>query len=378
MAELEFSATIADLCTQIDEHITDLFQQYRQSLSPIADSGTNAATATFMDLAHGAIQGGKRFRGLCAILGTATVLAAHHPQATAVELLALAAAQPGLLDLAAALEFYQASALIHDDFVDRAETRRGEPATRIGFATYHRNRHLVGEADHFGDAAAVLAGDYLLSLADQVLAEAAATNFSAMPVSVWRRFTAMTAEVAWGQFLDLHLSQVPLGEQSLAEILAVIKAKSARYSVVSPAVLGALTVGATASEIHFLETVLENAGIAFQLRDDALGVFGDPHVTGKPAGDDVREGKRTALLMLTWENATEGERQILQATYAAAPEQRELQQIIGLIDQRGRLPHEQLISNFTRRAQMLSSEASHPQVCELLDYLVMALTCRHA
>lgn len=378
MAELEFSATIADLRIQIDEHIADLFQQYHQNLNSTMNSGMSAATAAFIDLARGAIRGGKRFRGLCAILGAATVLAAHHPQAAAVDLLALAAAQSGLLDLAAALEFYQTSALVHDDFVDRAETRRGEPATRISFAAYHRDRHLIGEADHFGDAAAVLAGDYLLSLADRVLAGATATTPPAMPVSVWLRFTEMTAEVAWGQFLDLHLSQVPPGEQSLAEILAVVKVKSARYSVVHPAVLGALAAGASASEVHFLEAVLENAGIAFQLRDDVLGVFGDPQVTGKPAGDDVREGKRTALLALTWENATESERQILQAAYAATPEQREVQKVIELIDRRGRLPHEQLIADFTRRSQMLSSETSRPQVRELLDYLVVTLTRRHA
>lgn len=365
-------------------------QQLVQALSQLREAIDAQCTAyfaadlaqegSFRTLAQSAVQGGKRFRGLLALVGAACALAETDPAdpQTAADLLRCAAASPGLIQLAAALELYQASALVHDDFVDRADTRRGLPSTRIQFADLHLTDHLVGDAQHFGDAAAVLVGDFLLSSADLALAESALPDAYFRPVM--RHFADMTAEVAYGQYLDLQISNSQLTESAdtlLAAVQEVVKLKSARYSVVHPAVLGALAVGSSARLVEFLASVLETAGVAFQLRDDELGVFGDPKITGKPAGGDVREGKRTALLALTLRNASPEQRATLQQFYRD-PGPAGVAQVSEIIAECGREPHEQLIESLSAKAVSAAAAAPHPGQRELLGHVVYLLTEREA
>ncbi|WP_165218015.1 polyprenyl synthetase family protein [Schaalia sp. ZJ1691] len=258
---------------------------------------TGVVDADFADSVRAAISGGKKFRGLLAFLG-ASLAEDEDDDARSVE----------VNNLAAALELYQASALVHDDIIDHAFTRRGAATTHQRLAGTHRNNGWVGSAEEFGQSGAILVGDFLFSAAECALHAQCRSLRPTHAQRLMDRFTTMHAEVAAGQFLDLRSEQLPLNPEdsfaiSAQEARRVIVHKSARYSIVHPAALGALAAGASDSAVSLMDSILTPWGIAFQLRDDVLGVFGDPSVTGKPAGDDLREGKRTVLLALTWAKA---------------------------------------------------------------------------
>ncbi|MEH0971358.1 polyprenyl synthetase family protein [Micromonospora sp. CPCC 205546] len=207
----------------------------------------------------------------------------------------------------AALEFVQASALIHDDLMDRSDTRRGEPAVHRRFAARHRAAGWGGDPDGFGDAAAILLGDLSLVWSDELLHSAGLdphTVARARPV-----FDAMRTEVTVGQYLDV-LTQVT-GDTSVERAGKVARYKSAKYTVERPLLLGAALADAAVEVRTAYSAYGLPLGEAFQLRDDVLGVFGDPAQTGKPAGDDLREGKRTYLVAAALETTDGAGRELL-------------------------------------------------------------------
>lgn len=208
---------------------------------------------------------------------------------------------PAVLRAISALELVQASALVHDDLMDDSATRRGQPTVHVHFTRRHREQGWRGSAERFGAAAAILLGDLALAWSDDMLRGAgldpAAAARAAEP---WQ---AMRTEVLGGQYLDvLHQAT---GDATVAGALRVDRFKTAAYTVERPLHLGAALAGAGADLVAAYRTFGADIGIAFQLRDDLLGVFGDPSVTGKPAGDDLREGKRTLLLALGMQAADE-------------------------------------------------------------------------
>jgi geranylgeranyl diphosphate synthase type I len=207
----------------------------------------------------------------------------------------------------AALEFVQASALIHDDLIDRSDLRRGEPTIHLRFAELHGKGGWHGDPGEFGAAAAILLGDATLVWSDELLHSSGldpVTLARARPV-----FDAMRTEVTAGQYLDV-LTQVT-GDTSLRRASTVARFKSAKYTVERPLLLGAAVADAPPAVHEAYSAFGLPLGEAFQLRDDVLGVFGDPSATGKPAGDDLREGKRTYLIAAALESATAEERRIV-------------------------------------------------------------------
>jgi geranylgeranyl diphosphate synthase type I len=199
----------------------------------------------------------------------------------------------------AALELVQASALIHDDVMDGSETRRGEPAVHRRFARLHRESGWRGDGDGFGTAAAILLGDLCLVWSDEMLHASGVdpvTLARARPV-----FDDMRTEVTIGQYLDVQTQAT--GDTSTARASLVARFKSAKYTIEQPLVLGAALAGGGPDVARSYSAFGLPLGEAFQLRDDVLGVFGDPAVTGKPAGDDLREGKRTYLIAAAIEQA---------------------------------------------------------------------------
>ncbi len=198
----------------------------------------------------------------------------------------------GELRLFSALELLHACALVHDDVIDDSATRRGMPTAHVHFADLHRGNDWHGSADQFGRSAAILLGDLALVWADDVVAGADLAHDARRRVQ--RVWSDIRTEVLGGQYLDI------VAESSRADTIdsamKVNTYKTASYTVSRPLQFGA-AAAADRPEIgeafHRLGTDL---GIAFQLRDDVLGVFGDPKVTGKPSGDDLRSGKRTVLL----------------------------------------------------------------------------------
>ncbi len=207
---------------------------------------------------------------------------------------------PEIIAAAAALELLHASALVHDDVMDGSDTRRGQPALHRRFAAIHAEAGWHGSADSFGVGAAILMGDLLLSWTDEMFHE------SGFPAGAAQRghqvLATMRTEVMAGQYLDL-LEQVS-GAGTVQSALRVANYKSAKYTVERPLHLGAALAGAPGGVVSAYSRYGLPVGIAFQLRDDVLGVFGDPAQTGKPAGDDLREGKRTVLVAIAFAKAS--------------------------------------------------------------------------
>jgi geranylgeranyl diphosphate synthase type I len=202
-----------------------------------------------------------------------------------------------VLRAVAALEFVHASALVHDDVMDGATTRRGRPAAHIGFAARHAAEALTGNGGVFGTGAAILVGDLALVWSDELLRTSGLSPGSlsrARPI-----WDTMRTEVTAGQYLDLLRAAGGLpGPQGA---LTVARFKSAGYTVQRPLHLGAAIAGAGPDVMAAYTAIGLPLGEAFQLRDDVLGVFGDPAVTGKSNDDDLREGKQTLLIALAQE-----------------------------------------------------------------------------
>jgi geranylgeranyl diphosphate synthase, type I len=238
---------------------------------------------------------------------------------------------PEIIKAAAALELLHAGALVHDDLMDASDTRRGQPSLHRQFEARHAGRGWHGSAGAFGMGVAILLGDLLICWTDEMF------HASGLPGDALRRgrpvLDRMRTEVFAGQYLDL-LGQA-IGDETVAGALRVVEFKTAKYTIERPLHLGAALAGAgpagaddapraggaltggggTAGGDGSLTAAYTAyglpLGIAFQLRDDILGVFGDPAQTGKPAGDDVREGKRTVLLAIARSRATAGQAQVI-------------------------------------------------------------------
>lgn len=193
-----------------------------------------------------------------------------------------------VVDAGAAFELMHVFALFHDDVMDDAATRRGTPTTHVRYAERHGQAGWAGESRRFGEGTAILVGDLAFVLADELLVGA--------PDAVWRMWNELRIELNVGQFLDL-LGSVR-GERRLAAAERIARYKSGKYTIERPLHVGALL--AAPERAQDLLPTLSRYGLplgdAFQMRDDVLGVFGDSAVTGKPVGDDLREGKPTPLL----------------------------------------------------------------------------------
>jgi len=216
---------------------------------------------------------------------------------------------------AASLELVQAGALIHDDVMDRAGTRRGQPALHVRFAELHAENGWAGTPSGFGQGVAIVAGDIALTWAQEMIRTAGLDDEALSRVAPV--YDAMRIEVMAGQYLDLR-GQADTrrpDEQALAAAWRTARYKSASYTVQRPLHIGALVSGHHAPEGPLLMTYTDYGfalGEAFQLRDDVLGVFGDPEQTGKPAGDDLREGKQTLLVILARKRASANARDLFE------------------------------------------------------------------
>lgn len=218
---------------------------------------------------------------------------------------------PRIVSAAAALELLQAAAIIHDDVMDASDTRRGRPSVHRQFAALHTARGWVGPAERFGLGGALLLGDLCLCWSDEML------RGCGLPpdrlLAGFAYFDTMRTEVMAGQYLDL-VGQAS-NTTSLGRAMRVVRFKSAKYTVERPLHLGGVLAGASPELLEAYSAYGIPLGEAFQLRDDILGVFGDPALTGKPAGDDLREGKQTVLVAKTLEAATDHEREWFRARF---------------------------------------------------------------
>ena len=256
--------------------------------------GSSGAEATaFVENAASTLSGGKRLRARFCVTGWRAV--AEHGSAPA-------APPEAVLAAAGALEIFHAAALVHDDIIDNSDTRRGRPAAHRALEAHHGASGWAGAGGAFGRSAAILLGDLLVAWSDDLLED----GLRAAPHAAAARsvYALMRREVTVGQFLDIaeEAAFITAPDTDHAErALRVASLKSARYSIEHPLLLGGALAGASAAQSAALSAFGHPLGLAFQLRDDVLGVFGDSAVTGKPSGDDLREGKRTVLIAYTRE-----------------------------------------------------------------------------
>lgn len=262
------------------EHALEAFLDER--LTQVAEIGPQV-TRSARHLREFVLGGGKRIRPLYAwagFTGTAGVGSDSGEDPEAV------------LRAISSLELIQACALIHDDIIDASDSRRGNPTVHRSVESRHRAARHFGDSERYGRNEAILIGDLALIWAEDMWrysgVSKAALDRAAEP---WR---GMRTEVIGGQLLDIVLEAE--ADESVEMATKVNRYKTAAYTIERPLHLGAALAGAPEPVIDAYRGYGRDIGIAFQLRDDLLGVFGDENLTGKPAGDDLREGKRTVLL----------------------------------------------------------------------------------
>ena len=206
------------------------------------------------------------------------------------------------IDAAAAIEMLHAFALAHDDVMDHSSSRRGEPSIWQRFATFHDENALKGDARDFGEAVAILVGDLAHVIADSLI-----RDLSPDVSEIWNE---LRLEVNIGQYLDVLSGVTRTFDQEGAR--RILEYKTGRYSVQRPLHLGAALAGRFNDFSVSFTNFGQPVGVAFQLRDDLLGVFGDELETGKPVGDDLREGKPTSLVAAAFERANQRQLEVLE------------------------------------------------------------------
>jgi len=254
-----------------------------------------------------------------------------------------------ILRLFSALELLHACALVHDDVIDESATRRGMPTAHMHFTELHRSRGWRGSAEQFGRSAAILMGDLSLVWADDIVA-----GVDLPPPDrhrVQRVWSDIRTEVLGGQYLDIVAESS--GAYSIDSAMNVNTYKTASYTVTRPLQLGA-AAAADRPDVHrAFHSLGTDLGVAFQLRDDVLGVFGDPAVTGKPSGDDLRSGKRTVLLAEAVERAEASDpaaAALLRSSVGTDLSDSQVRELCSVIESVGALAAvEQHIETLTRR-----------------------------
>ncbi len=290
--------------------------------------GLGPETADLLGLAGAFTAGGKRLRPAFCCWGYLAAAGGSEVPAW-------------LVRAAASLDLLHVSALVHDDVMDASDTRRGVPAAHVQLAAVHASRAGRGGSDAYGRAGAILLGDLLLMWSVELFDTCGAPPdalAAARPL-----LAAVRTEVTGGQYLDIAAqTRSPLDARRdpgsvLAQVRRVVEYKTARYTVVRPLQLGAALGGAGPELLDALAGFGSPLGRAFQYRDDVLGVFGDEAVTGKPAGDDLREGKLTVLVAHAMAGLAEADAVRLAALLGGPLTPAEVEQARALITRSGAL-----------------------------------------
>lgn len=349
---------VDDLRQEINGHLRTFLSHHSMKLLEISP----ALEKVGVGLSEFILSSGKRLRPLFAYAGFVA-----------------AGAEPGESELRAmaSLELLQACALIHDDVMDRSDTRRGKPSIHKIFEQTHVKEKFSGSAELYGEASAILIGDLALVWSDLMLHSSkidTARLLSAIPVH-----DEMRVELMAGQFLDVH--EQGQRDWSAERALKIARFKSGKYTIERPLHFGAALANGSADLMSALSAFGLPLGEAFQLRDDLLGVFGDPEVTGKPAGDDLREGKRTVLIAFVDEALSPQQRENFYRLFGRSEltfdEVEELRSIISASGANTRI--EELIAHLTSQSlSALEADAISSAAAEFMRPLVQMATRRSA
>ena len=331
------SRTVDELLLHTDALLEAVLQELAEMVARTATEGERAGRVRrgpahidlVGELTERTLEHGKRFRPVLAHWGWVAGDGDHRTYEHIVR-------------VAAALELLQLFALIQDDVMDRSHSRRGRTCLHVSAAGQHRAADGLGDPVLFGDGVATLVSDLALSEASLLIAPTTSEVRAA-----WR---VMTVEMVEGQLLDL--THTASRGRDLKTAMRIARSKSGRYTISRPLQLGALVAGAEPSLVRGLGGWGDLVGDAFALRDDVLGVWGDPARTGKPAGDDLRSGKPTALLAWASELLPEADRPLLVAFDAGTLDDRDVTALQGAMIHAGVLERaEQAISDLVANAE---------------------------
>ena len=273
-----------------------------------------------------------------------------------------------VVDTGAAFELLHAFALIHDDIMDGSETRRGSLTVHTQFTSVHLDGDWNGEPRRFGEGVAILIGDLAEVFADRLMINTPAAAFGA--------WSQLKIEVNIGQYLDVL--GAARGGTDLETSRRIAHYKSGKYTIERPLHVGVALVDRLDEFREQLSRYGSPLGEAFQLRDDILGAFGDEARTGKPVGDDLREGKPTPMLAIARENASAQQRRSLDrvgSTDLTDADIIELQQVV--IDTGARSAIESTIAELTESSiSALEGLAFEPEAIDALVELARYVSDR--
>lgn len=349
------SHDLSELRVSIDSILVQFTKARSRALTDIGSELQPVASA----MSDFITDGGKRFRPIFAYLGYLGTGAAPRPE---------------ILSACTALELVHVCALIHDDVMDGSDTRRNKPAIHKLFQSIHDDQSYKGDSERFGLSSAILLGDLALVWADRLLVESGISREEF--INAQEVFSDMRDELMAGQYLDVL--EGALATTSVERSLKVARFKSGKYSIERPLHFGA----ALAGKPEFNETYSRFGlplGEAFQLRDDVLGVFGDPKITGKPAGDDIREGKRTVLIAITMENADQAQRKTMTSALGNSQiSDADMARVQEIIVKTGALDEvEKLITDLTEESiSALRQSTIDGKICTVLEEMSVIATQR--
>ena len=211
-----------------------------------------------------------------------------------------------ILSVSPSIEFLHNASLIHDDIIDRDELRRGKPTFHIIYSGWYKKRSDDSDAEHFGMSMGIVGGDSLINLASRIIVT---SRFSIeQRLKALDIFTTGFNELIDGEVMDVTF---PLEEKVTEdEYFLMVDLKTSSLYVVA-AKIGAIFGGASDDLIDLFGKFMRLGGRAFQMKDDIIGLYGDPKVTGKPVGNDIREGKKTILVIKALETGTEEQKKTL-------------------------------------------------------------------
>ncbi|MCG8556906.1 MAG: polyprenyl synthetase family protein [Proteobacteria bacterium] len=287
------------------------------------------------------LRGGKRLRPMVAWSGAKSIDPGARPEDTAV--------------LGASLELLQAYLLVHDDWMDGDALRRGRTTLHVRFGKRYQSRHM-------GACLAVLAGDLANAMALELLLGCSFPT--ATRARAYATFAQASQEVVVGQQLDL------LGHRDVA---CVARLKTGSYTLRAPLRLGALLFDAGDDQLEALDRFARPAGLAFQMRDDLLDVFGEAGRVGKPFASDLRQGRRTALVEQAEMQLAAGDRRAFAQVHGnTQASDAQIRTVVDLLERRGVKAHAEarlqaLVAD--ARAALDAAPLDPSPLSELLDVL---------
>ncbi|KKQ97872.1 MAG: Polyprenyl synthetase superfamily [Candidatus Woesebacteria bacterium GW2011_GWB1_39_12] len=336
---------LSDYSEEADLYLSNYFSQKRKEAS-----GIDPLTVNVLNTLENFIQGGKKVRGALTVLGYKMVGGKKIDD---------------ILPVSCAIEIMHSSLLIHDDFIDHDNFRRGKP-------TVHRI-YAKENSEHYGASIALIIGDVGIFLSNQILAD---SSFNPkLIIRAFHEYEDLLVNTGYGEILDIAFDKKT--SISWDDILKIRKYKTAHYTFVMPLTVGAVLGGADSRVLSGIKNYGEPIGIGFQIRDDILGVFGDPKVTGKSNESDIKDGKRTFLSTKAMELVSSSDKEFLKKYYGSKGlRKKEVIKIKNIIKTSGALEYSQnLALNLAEKGKkyihkVSKDEGSQKILAEFANFVV--------